>query len=156
MRAAAILGLILFGLACTREDVSNNPSQSTTNVADPRTTTGENSSTMNPVMPPQQEAPGSQAAGAATTSQRVELNEYSIRMPPSLTPGQQSFTIVNGGKEIHSFEIEGNGVRARLPSDLPRGDSAKLELDLKPGSYDVWCPVEGHRAKGMSTTITVR
>jgi hypothetical protein len=151
-----VVASLVFCLACTREDVSNNASQSTTNVVDPRTTSGDNSSTMNPVMPPQQDAPGSQAAGAATTSQPVELNEYSIRMPSSLAPGPQAFTIANGGKELHSFEIEGNGVRARLPSDLPRGDSAKLELDLKPGTYTVYCPIDGHRAKGMETTITVR
>jgi len=31
-----------------------------------------------------------------------------------------------------------------------------LTWDLKPGTYTIWCPVDGHRAKGMQTTLTVK
>jgi uncharacterized cupredoxin-like copper-binding protein len=111
---------------------------------------------MNPVAPPQSEIPTSRPGGAATVSQPVQLDEYSIRMPDTLSAGMHNFTVANGGKELHSFEIEGNGVHAKLPSELPRGDSATLEVNLPPGTYEVYCPVDGHKDKGMSRTITVK
>jgi len=47
-------------------------------------------------------------------------------------------------------------VHARLPTDLPRGDSASLEVNLKPGTYTVYCPVKDHKTRGMRTMVTVR
>src|SRR3954453_7531426 len=36
-----------------------------------------------------------------------------------------------------------------------RGATATLEADLdKPGTYTMYCPLDGHRAKGMSGSIT--
>ncbi len=82
--------------------------------------------------------------------------EYSIVLPPAVTPGPQRFMIANAGKQNHSFVIEGNGMTAKLPDKVSRGDTTHLDLDLKPGTYTVWCPVDGHRAKGMQTTLVVK
>jgi uncharacterized cupredoxin-like copper-binding protein len=38
---------------------------------------------------------------------------------------------------------------------LQGGQSASLPVDLQPGTYEIWCPVGEHKAKGMTTTITV-
>lgn len=114
--------------------------------------------------PPQNEAPtqtvtvpevGSQAPAAAPM-QAVQLIEYSIRMPQAVTAGKQAFHVVNNGKELHSFEIEGNGVHARLPSDLSAGSESHLDVDLKPGTYTVYCPVKDHKQRGMTMTLTVK
>ena len=64
--------------------------------------------------------------------------------------------IVNSGKENHSFEMEGNGIHVKLPEPLSRGNTATLDVDLKPGTYNVYCPVDGHKGKGMSIRVTVR
>ena len=103
---------------------------------------------MNPVAPP--------ASAAVDAQPRLELNEYEIRVPDTLTAGHHSFTVVNSGKTNHSLIIEGNGTRTALPSQLPRGDSAQLEVDLKAGTYTFYCPVDGHRGKGMTRTVTVQ
>lgn len=114
--------------------------------------------------PPQNEAPTQTVTVPVTASQNapaapmqaVQLIEYSIRMPQTVTAGKQAFHVVNNGKELHSFEIEGNGVHARLPSDLSAGSESHLDVDLKPGTYTVYCPVKGHKERGMTTTLTVQ
>ncbi len=144
----ALLALAVVMTACIREsgDVSQNtPPQSTTTLENPTAGTTN-------AAPPQRDMPTATIAGAARGSQRVELNEYSIRMPQTLTAGEHSFAIVNGGKEVHSFEIE--GVTA-LPEGLPRGNTATLKANLKPGTYTVYCPVPGHKERGMTMTLVV-
>lgn len=114
--------------------------------------------------PPQNEAPTQTVTVPVTASQNapaapmqaVQLIEYSIRMTQTVTAGKQAFHVVNNGKELHSFEIEGNGVHARLPSDLSAGSESHLDVDLKPGTYTVYCPVKGHKERGMTTTLTVQ
>ena len=95
-------------------------------------------------------------AGSATADEAVQLIEYEIRMPKTITAGRRAFHVVNAGKEVHSFEIEGNGVHARLPSDLSAGGESHYAVVLKPGTYTVYCPVKDHKQRGMSTTITVQ
>lgn len=95
-------------------------------------------------------------AGSATGDQAVQLIEYEIRMPQTIPAGRRAFHVVNAGKEVHSFEIEGNGVHVRLPSDLSAGSESHYAVDLKPGTYTVYCPVKDHKQRGMSTTLTVQ
>ena len=109
----------------------------------------ENSTAMNPVTT-------QQASPRAAPTVDVQLTEYEIRMPDSLGAGPQRFRIANGGKQTHNFVIEGPGVSQKLASDLSRGDSTELAVNLPAGSYTVYCPVDGHRGKGMQRTIVVR
>jgi uncharacterized cupredoxin-like copper-binding protein len=53
--------------------------------------------------------------------------------------------------------IEGQGISKRLANNLTPGQSGFLNVDLKPGTYTVFCPVgEGaHRANGMELELTV-
>lgn len=159
-RTFAVSAVVVLSLtSCQRDEgadysQANSPSRSVDSTQNP-TAGADRTSTMNPTVPPTGTTGGDET-GATTAQQRVELNEYSIRMPQTLAAGQQSFSVVNGGKEIHSLEIEGNGVHLRLPADLPRGESATLDVNLKPGTYEVYCPVEGHKGKGMTTQITVK
>jgi uncharacterized cupredoxin-like copper-binding protein len=114
--------------------------------------------------PSQNEAPTQTVTVPQTASQNapaapmqaVQLIEYSLRMPQTVTAGKQAFHVVNNGKELHSFEIEGNGVHARLPSDLSAGSESHLDVDLKPGTYTVYCPIKDHKQRGMTTTLTVQ
>ena len=108
------------------------------------------------VQPAGKDFPGNRPGSAAEGRQRVELIEYAIRMPQDLPAGKYSFAVVNSGTELHSMEIEGNGMEVKLPRELPRGEDATLDVTLQPGTYEVYCPVKGHKEKGMTTKITVR
>jgi hypothetical protein len=46
-------------------------------------------------------------------------------------------------------------VQKALPSKLAPGQSGNLTLLLGPGTYEIYCPVDDHRGKGMRGTIDV-
>jgi uncharacterized cupredoxin-like copper-binding protein len=138
------------------DESQNSPAQTSTTTRNPQAIP-ENSTAMNPVTPPQTSRPSTRAGGTATSpTVDVQLTEYEIRMPDSLAAGPQRFRIINSGKETHNFVIEDAGVSQKLASDLTRGDTAELMVNLPAGSYTVYCPVDGHRGKGMQRTIVVR
>ena len=87
--------------------------------------------------------------------QDVQLIEYAIRMPETMPAGTVVFNVANAGKEDHGFEIEGPGVETSTQV-LKRGDTAALEVNLKPGTYTAYCPVKGHKEKGMRRTVVVK
>jgi plastocyanin len=53
----------------------------------------------------------------------------------------------------HAVEIEGSGVEEA--SDTVTDDKTSVTADLKPGTYEFYCPVTGHREAGMKGTLTV-
>ena len=61
----------------------------------------------------------------------------------------------NIGSITHALEIEGKGVEEET-KDLDAGQSAELKVTLKPGKYEIYCPVDGHRQQGMEGTVTVK
>ena len=138
-----------------RDLARGGPSQSsTTTDAVPTEMAQQSSTALNPMTNIDTDDPGSRPA-AATPTQEVHLIEYAIHMPDSVPAGRVTFNVENGGKEKHAFEVEGNGVHQKT-EDLTRGNSASVSVDLKPGTYTVYCPVDGHADKGMKRTLTVR
>jgi plastocyanin len=158
MRGVVVVAAVLLLAGCP-----GGRGQDESQVSPPRNSTApqntqavpENSASMNPVAPPHKELPGNRAP-AATSVVQVQLIEYEIRMPDTLPAGHTTLQITNGGKLNHNFAIEGPGVQMKLSSDLTRGDSQQLDVNLHPGTYTVYCPVDGHRGKGMQRTLTVK
>lgn len=147
--------LLILLVACGRDETvrqtESTPSQSSTAAGGPEnsppaSTTG--------VIGQEKDEPSS-APTAASATQEVHLIEYAIHMPATLPAGRIGFNVENGGKEDHAFEIEGNGIHQKTDV-LQRGNTASLEVDLKPGTYTIYCPVKDHAQKGMKTTVTVR
>jgi plastocyanin len=68
--------------------------------------------------------------------------------------GKATFTLRNDGGAMHALEITGNGVE-KSTAPIPGGSKATLTVDLKPGKYQMYCPVGNHRAMGMVGTLTV-
>jgi uncharacterized cupredoxin-like copper-binding protein len=160
MRHAVALLCALALAACAQDEKSNveesTPSQSTTIAGQSQPVGGKtNTGTMNPILPPEQDTPAARVEGVAEPEQEVHLLEYQINMPDTLPAGRTVFQIDNAGKENHAFEMEGPGVETKTQT-LTRGNTTTLSVDLKPGTYTVYCPVDGHKGKGMKRTITVK
>jgi plastocyanin len=105
----------------------------------------------------QQEAATAAAAGTAAASApvAVSLSEFAIDMPDSLPAGPTTFEVTNDGTIEHSFEIEGQGIEEELEHNLQPGETLTLQVDLAPGTYEVYCPVDDHRGEGMERDLTV-
>ena len=97
------------------------------------------------------------AAGAATGKVvMVDETEYKISLSTSaFTPGTYTFKVADKGQTTHALEIDGPGVSDRKSSAVSPGGSTSLTVKLQKGTYEVYCPVDGHRGLGMDTKITV-
>jgi uncharacterized cupredoxin-like copper-binding protein len=85
----------------------------------------------------------------------VSLSEFMIEIPKDVAAGSVTFAVTNDGTIQHSFEIEGGDVEQQLKAPLDPGQTGMLTVDLAPGSYEVYCPIDGHADQGMRTEITV-
>jgi uncharacterized cupredoxin-like copper-binding protein len=93
------------------------------------------------------------AAGKTVT---VDETEYEISLSQTtFTPGTYTFTIADRGQTTHALEIDGPGVEDLKSDTVSPGASADLTVTLKKGTYEVYCPVDGHKDLGMDTKITV-
>ncbi|HEX3669014.1 MAG TPA: plastocyanin/azurin family copper-binding protein [Acidimicrobiia bacterium] len=92
---------------------------------------------------------------SAAASVPVSETEFKITFPKStIAAGSYSFEVKNDGKIQHDLVVEGNGVDEKTPTIDP-GKSATLKVDLKPGTYDVYCSIPGHKQAGMDLKLTV-
>ena len=92
---------------------------------------------------------------SAATSVPVSETEFKITLPKStLAAGSYSFEVANDGKIEHDLVIQGNGVDERTPT-IEAGKSATLKVDLKPGTYDVYCSIPDHKQAGMDLKLTI-
>jgi uncharacterized cupredoxin-like copper-binding protein len=92
---------------------------------------------------------------STATSVPVSETEFKITLPKStLAAGSYRFEVKNDGKIEHDLVVKGNGVDEKTPTIAP-GKSATLNVDLKPGIYDVYCSIPGHKQAGMDLKLTV-
>jgi uncharacterized cupredoxin-like copper-binding protein len=75
----------------------------------------------------------------------------------SLTAKAGKVTIVmdNPSDLPHAVEIDGNGVEAEGET-VDKGGVSKASAEVKPGTYEFYCPVDGHKQAGMEGTLTVK
>jgi uncharacterized cupredoxin-like copper-binding protein len=94
----------------------------------------------------------------AQEGQKVEvtMTEYKFDMPATVKAGKTTFVIKNAGKRVHNFEIKGEGISEKLATNPKPQQTQTLQVDLKPGTYAITCPVDFHTQKGMKTTLTVK
>jgi plastocyanin len=100
------------------------------------------------------------SGGGSGGGESIDVSETDFKLNPSdptVKAGQVSINATNDGQTTHNIEIEGNGIEeTELPNDLAPGDSGTLTVDLKPGTYEWYCPVANHRDLGMEGKITVQ
>jgi uncharacterized cupredoxin-like copper-binding protein len=102
---------------------------------------------------------GSAAAAPATgTGTRVTVTEteYGLKLSrSSFAPGTYTFVADNAGHITHAVSIDGPGVEDARTKNVQSGQTAPLTVTLKKGTYDVYCPIPGHKQLGMDQHITV-
>ncbi|WP_275466239.1 hypothetical protein [Streptomyces noursei] len=97
------------------------------------------------------------ASARASTTITVTEKEYSLALSPAqATSGTVTFVVDNAGTVAHSLAIAGPGVSNAHTSTIPPGGRARLTVALRPGSYELWCPIAKHKELGMDTHLQVR
>jgi plastocyanin len=101
----------------------------------------------------------STSVGGAQVQQTIQISEKEYSLEPATISvsgtGTYEFRVTNHGTIAHALEIEGNGVEQKI-GDIRPGAGAMLRVTLtKDGSYELYCPIDGHRAEGMKGTVTV-
>ncbi|HEY3207891.1 MAG TPA: plastocyanin/azurin family copper-binding protein [Gaiellaceae bacterium] len=135
----------------TSAESTTAPSTSTSETSTEATTTGATTTTETK---PQATAPAT--APAAAKQIAVKETEFKIALPTeSLKPGSYEFDVDNGGKIDHDLVVKGPGVNDEKTPLLAAGKTAKLKVDLKSGTYELYCSVPGHKQAGMDVKITV-
>jgi uncharacterized cupredoxin-like copper-binding protein len=109
----------------------------------------------------------SAASGGAIKTVVIKETEFKLS-PSSVTlskPGTYKFKAENEGSMQHSLEIEGKGVKseegeggeAELEQTLNPGESGVLAVTFqKPGTYEMYCPVDAHEQEGMKGEVVVK
>lgn len=93
---------------------------------------------------------------AAAGEVQVSLTDFSIEMPETLPAGPTTFRVSNDGAVEHNFEVEGQGMEEELAENLAPGGTGTLQVDLEPGTYEIYCPVGDHADRGMRMELTVQ
>jgi uncharacterized cupredoxin-like copper-binding protein len=106
-------------------------------------------------------------SGGAIKTVVIKETEFKLS-PSSVTlskPGTYTFRAENKGSAQHSLEIEGKGVKsegseggeAKLKQVLNPGQSGVLTVTFqRPGTYEMYCPVDGHEQEGMKGEVVVK
>ncbi len=101
---------------------------------------------------------GAAASGTSSSPQSVAVRETEYRISPAdpkiTKPGEVKFVVRNAGKTTHALEVEGPGGEQKTERIEP-GKTATLDATLKAGSYEWYCPIDGHKAKGMKGEFKV-
>jgi plastocyanin len=101
----------------------------------------------------------SPSADGEPVLQTIQISEREYSLAPATVTvsktGTYDFRVTNNGTIAHALEIEGNGIEKKI-GDVQPGTSATLRAMLsKNGSYDLYCPIDGHRSQGMQGRVTV-
>ena len=94
----------------------------------------------------------------------VAIKESEFKLSPSSVtlskPGTYAFKAENNGSVQHSLTIEGKGVKGdevELEQALSPGQSGVLTVTFqKSGTYEMYCPVDGHEQEGMKGEVVVK
>jgi plastocyanin len=103
------------------------------------------------------EASGGGGGGAAQTLKIAADPSGALKFDKSsLTAkaGKVAIVMDNPSDVPHAVEIEGMGVEAEGET-VEKGGVSKATAEVKPGEYEFYCPVDGHKDAGMEGTLTV-
>ena|SRR5436190_5118808 len=100
----------------------------------------------------------SSSGAAASTSRSVGVNEteYRISLGRSTVPhGRITFYIANFGQDDHNLKVARHQIGHGFSGRIRAGGHAQFTVTLKPGRYNLYCSIPGHRAMGMLARLVV-
>jgi plastocyanin len=102
---------------------------------------------------------------AAQADMVVELTEFSITSPSSITASVDEIEVSNVGEFTHTVVITDSEGRVAAASGLIEpGETIRLDIDLAPGTYSFTCRIVAqddagnlidHYESGMNATVEV-
>ena len=98
--------------------------------------------------------PTASSASSSPTGAVVDLTGREYSFAPStlkVSAGRTTFRFTNQGATDHDFRIDA----LHIHLDARPGETAEATVTLKPGTYESYCSVPGHRQSGMHGTVTV-
>ncbi len=94
--------------------------------------------------------------GTAAAAQQITLEAKEFSFSPDRVstrrPGRMTFLIKNVGEFPHGVKIEG------VPGGIARiepGQTGEVSFTLEKGKYTLYCPLRGHRERGMEARLGV-
>jgi uncharacterized cupredoxin-like copper-binding protein len=102
-------------------------------------------------------APAAAAKGGSTLKLSADPSGAFKFDKTSLTAkaGAVTISMTNPSSVTHGVGISGNGVDKDGPT-VGQGAVSTVSITLKPGTYQFYCPVPGHKQAGMKGTLTVQ
>lgn len=115
-------------------------------------------------------APAPTAPKPVATSRTVgvQLGEMFVRpSATSISAGKVTFAIHNGGQLMHEMFVERAPIKLDGPGkpneaatigrleDVKPGAGGRVTVNLRPGTYELFCNLPGHYAAGQHTIIKV-
>jgi uncharacterized cupredoxin-like copper-binding protein len=101
---------------------------------------------------------GTTTTTTESAGQMVDVSLVDFAIKPATVrldaPGTFAFEVSNDGQTEHALEIEGKGVEEETDT-LGPGESGEVTVELAAGEYEIYCPIDGHRAMGMEGTLVV-
>ncbi len=95
-------------------------------------------------------------SGGGGETVAISETEYKIDpADPTVKAGSVTFDVSNDGATAHDLEIEGDGVE-EVTDTIEPGASDQLTVDLQPGTYEMYCTIDGHQGLGMEGEVTVQ
>jgi plastocyanin len=74
----------------------------------------------------------------------------------SAKAGKVTIVMTNSSSVPHAVELEGGGIEKKGTVVTGGGSVSRVTANLKPGKYEFYCPVDGHKAAGMKGELTVQ
>ncbi|HMD57532.1 MAG TPA: cupredoxin domain-containing protein [Solirubrobacteraceae bacterium] len=88
---------------------------------------------------------------------QVTAVEYSFSLSRTTVPaGKVVFEFVNHGQDEHNLNVApGEGPPAGSVANTRSGAVVDQTIELKPGTYTLFCSLPEHEKKGMRATLVV-